>query len=183
MSTVVGVVCMRAWTYFGLITFLPLYFAFRMDTPGSAGWHLFVLLLSGAIGGLIGGYTSDRFGRKPVIAFSLLFCTPLLYLALTTSGLTEWAFTALAGATLLASFSPAILTAQDLIPRNQGIASGIVLGFAMGIGGMGIAITGIISDNYGIAAGMLSLVVLPFAGFLMAVMLPGKLMPQEATEK
>ena len=68
---------------------------------------------------------------------------------------------ALAGLALLASFSPAVLFAQGLIPRNQGMASGIILGFAIGIGGLGISITGAIADAYGIGAGTYSLIALP----------------------
>jgi FSR family fosmidomycin resistance protein-like MFS transporter len=79
---------------------------------------------------------------------------------------------------LLASFSPAVLFAQGLIPRNQGMASGIILGFAIGIGGLGIVFTGAIADAYGIEAGTYSLIALPVIGFLLTLLLPGKLAPE-----
>ncbi|HEY3422103.1 MAG TPA: MFS transporter, partial [Methanocellaceae archaeon] len=125
---------------------------------------------------------SDKYGRKPVIVWSMLACAPLLYMALSTQGYLAWALTAVAGMAMLASFSPAILIAQDLIPKNQGMASGIILGLAMGIGGLGIALTGAIADSAGITAGTFSLVILPFIGFLLALTLPGALLPHKRSE-
>ena len=178
LAVVTGIVCMRAWIFFGLITFLPLYFAFRNESPTIASVHLFILLLFGAIGGLIGGATSDRYGRKFVIASTLAITTPIMYLALAANGYIEWVFTALAGMALLASFSPCVLIAQDLIPKNQGMASGIILGLAIGIGGLGVSLTGAFADAFGITAAVYSLVLLPVAATLMALVLPGSIRPK-----
>jgi MFS transporter, FSR family, fosmidomycin resistance protein len=178
LMVVTGVVVMRAWVFFGLITFLPLYFAFRNESATIASVHLFILLFFGAIGGLIGGATSDRYGRKFVIVTSLLIAGPLMYLALSTNGYVEWALTAMAGAALLASFSPAVLIAQELFPRNQGMASGIILGLAIGIGGLGVSITGAFADGFGITAAVYSLVLLPIIGLLIALALPGSIRPK-----
>jgi FSR family fosmidomycin resistance protein-like MFS transporter len=178
LMAVTGVVCMRAWIFFGLITFLPLYFAFRNESPTTASIHLFILLLFGAIGGLIGGATSDRYGRKFVIVASLAITGPLMYLALSTNGYLEWVLTAIAGMALLASFSPAVLIAQDLIPKNQGMASGIILGLAIGIGGLGVSLTGAFADVYGITAAVYSLVLIPVIGMLIALLIPGPIRPR-----
>jgi FSR family fosmidomycin resistance protein-like MFS transporter len=178
LMVVTGVVVMRAWVFFGLITFLPLYFALRNESPTTASVHLFILLLFGAIGGLIGGAASDRYGRKFVIVASLVITGPLLYLALATSGYVEWALTAMAGAALLASFSPAVLIAQELIPNNQGMASGLILGLAIGIGGLGVSVTGAFADGFGLTAAVYSLVLLPVIAMLFALALPGSLRPK-----
>jgi FSR family fosmidomycin resistance protein-like MFS transporter len=178
LSVITGIVCTRAWLFFGLITFLPLYLAAQGEPPETASLHLFIILLFGAIGTLVGGWASDRYGRKFVIAGSLIFTGPLLLLALSTSGILAWALMALAGLALLASFSPAVLFAQGLIPRNQGMASGIILGFAIGIGGLGISVTGAIADAYGIGTGTYSLIALPAIGFLLTLLLPGKIAPE-----
>ena len=175
LMSVTGVVCMRSWVFFGMITFLPLYFAFRNESAFLASIHLFTFLLFGAIGGLIGGALSDRYGRKLVIVTSMALTAPLLYLALSTSGYIEWPFTAMAGMALLASFSPAVLIAQDLIPRNQGIASGIILGLAIGIGGLGVSLTGAFADAFGITAAIFSLLLMPIIGILMGLAIPGSL--------
>jgi FSR family fosmidomycin resistance protein-like MFS transporter len=179
LSVITGVVCTRAWLFFGLITFLPSYLIKIQGWPhDTANMILTVILLFGAIGTLIGGWSSDRYGRKFTIAVSLLFTAPLLFLGLSTHGLLIWALTALAGLALLASFSPAVLFAQGLIPKNQGMASGIILGFAIGIGGLGVSVTGAISDAFGIATGTYSLILLPVIGIALTLLLPGKLSPE-----
>ncbi len=178
LSIVTGIVCTRAWLFFGLITFLPLYLTAHGETAGTAGLHLTIILLFGAIGTLLGGWASDRDGRKFVIAASLLLTGPLLFLALSAQGLVALALMALAGLALLASFSPAVLFAQGLFPRSQGTASGIILGFAIGIGGLGVSVTGAVADAYGIGPGTYSLIVLPVVGFLLTLLLPGRLAPE-----
>jgi FSR family fosmidomycin resistance protein-like MFS transporter len=182
LSIITGVVCTRAWLFFGLITFLPLYLASpaRGESAETVSIHLFIILLFGAIGTLIGGWASDRYGRKFVIAASLILTGPFLLLALETQGIIALAFMALAGLALLASFSPAVLFAQGLIPRNQGMASGIILGFAIGIGGLGVSVTGAIADASNITVGTYSLILLPVAGFLLTLLLPGKLAPERS---
>ena len=178
LSVITGIVCTRAWLFFGLITFLPLYLAAQGEPPETAGLRLSIILLFGAIGTLLGGWASDRYGRKFVIALSLILTGPLVFLSLSTPGILGWALMALAGLALLASFSPAVLFAQGLIPRNQGMASGIILGFAIGIGGLGVSVTGAIADAYGIGTGTYSLIALPVVGFLLTLLLPGRLAPE-----
>ena len=173
LSVITGIVCARAWLFFGLITFLPLYLAAQNEPLETVSLHLFIILLFGAIGTLIGGWASDRYGRKFIIALSLALTGPLLFLALWTHGLLAWALMAMAGLALLASFSPAVLIAQSLIPKNQGIASGIILGFAIGVGGLGLSVTGALADAYGIGTGTYSLILLPVVGFALTLLLPG----------
>lgn len=176
LTTVIGVVTMRAWLFFGLITFLPSYLI-QSQSQEMASLALSLMLICGAAGTLLGGTMSDRYGRKFTIVSTLMLTGPLLLLAFLTSGLIQLAFFSMAGLSLLASFSPAVLIAQGLIPRNQGMASGIILGFAIGVGGLGVSVTGAVSDWAGISVGMFSLVLLPVAGFLMALLLPGTIRP------
>ena len=86
LSKVVVVVAFRSLTYFSLVAFLPLYL--RDETfPLLTGSRLLSLMLfAGVVGGVVGGYLSDRFGRKAVIVCSLTAASPLFFLFLNTSG-------------------------------------------------------------------------------------------------
>jgi FSR family fosmidomycin resistance protein-like MFS transporter len=80
---------------------------------------------------------------------------------------------ALAGATLLASFSVTVVFAQELLPRQQGLASGLTLGFAFGAGGVGVALSGLLADALGLRLSLWILLALPaLAGLLAFTLAP-----------
>ena len=165
LTKVVTVVAFRSLAYFGLIAFLPLYLQSTNVSLVTSSKMLFVMLFAGAMGGIAGGYFSDRIGRKAVIVISLLVASPLFYLFITTSGLLSYVWLALAGAALLASFSVTVVVAQEIISKNAAMASGLMLGFGVGIGGLGVGLFGIIAEQMGIAYTIHILIWLPlFAG-------------------
>jgi len=165
LTKVVTVVAFRSLAYFGLIAFLPLYLQSTNVSLVTSSKMLFVMLFAGAMGGITGGYFSDRIGRKAVIVISLLVASPLFYLFITTSGLLSYVWLALAGAALLASFSVTVVVAQEIISKNAAMASGLMLGFGVGIGGLGVGLFGIIAEQMGIAYTIHILIWLPlFAG-------------------
>jgi MFS transporter, FSR family, fosmidomycin resistance protein len=49
--------------------------------------------------------------------------------------------------------------AHEMVPGKIGLTSGIMLGAALGMGGLGVAVTGIIADVYSLDA---ALYILPF---------------------
>jgi len=109
--------------------------------------HLFVFLLSVAIGTLVGGPLGDRFGRKYVIWISILGVAPFT-LALPHAGLVMTTVLSILIGVVLASAFPAILVyAQELLPGKLGTISGLFYGFAFGMGGIGSAILGVLADR------------------------------------
>ena len=169
LGKIVIVVAMRSLTYFGLIAFLPLYLQ-TTDVPLVAGSRLvFVMLLAGAIGGLAGGYLSDRIGRKQVTAGSLILATPFFCLFLGAASPWTYVLLAIAGAFLLASFSVTVVVAQELMGRASAMASGLMLGFAVGIGGLGVGVVGVVAERVGLAAIIQFLTWLPLVAGLMSL--------------
>ena len=152
LTAVCLIVTLRSWVYMSTIAYLPLLFKDRGIELASGSLILTMFLAAGAIAGLFGGDLSDRFGRKIVIVgSSLLF--PLLAAALLLShGPWLWLFAAAAGAALLASFSVTIVLAQELLPDNLVLASGLILGLGFGTGGLGAALSGYLADHIGLDA-------------------------------
>jgi FSR family fosmidomycin resistance protein-like MFS transporter len=60
---------------------------------------------------------------------------------------------------------------QKLLPNNIGMASGLTVGFAIGTGGVGVTLLGVIADTYGVPAALQFIGVLPFIGFLICLMI------------
>lgn len=167
LLAVIGVIAVRSMCYVGLLTMLPLFFkAEKMSNVG--GSHLVtILLFAGALGGVAGGFLSDRYGRKRLIVLSLLISTPLFLGFLYTDGFLSTLFLACAGAALLASFSVTVVAAQEAIPNNKALAAGLTMGFATGLGALAVVPVGNIADMYGLHTAVCILFCLPaLAGLL-----------------
>jgi len=165
LGKVVLVVAFRSLAYFGLVAFLPLYLQHNNVSLLVGSHLLFIMLFAGALGGLLGGYLSDIFGRKVVIVVSLVMASPLFYLFLVTNGPWSYFLLALAGGALLASFSVTVVVAQEIISQNAAVASGLILGFGVGIGGLGVGLAGLLAEHIGIVAIIQALIWLPlFSG-------------------
>ncbi len=171
LSTLCVLITLRSWAYSGLIIFLPLLLLAQDVSLPLAGRALFVFLFFGALGGMLGGHLSDRIGRQQVIAGSLLLYPPLMAAALAVSGPWRWMLLATAGMALLASFSVTVVFAQELLPQNVGLASGLTLGLAFGTGGLGVGMSGILADLVGLSVSVWILVFLPGLAGLLALTL------------
>ena len=167
LLAIVGVIGVRSLTYTGLLTILPLYFIYKNLSNIQASHFITIMLAAGAIGGVIGGFISDYFGRKPLIIGSLVLSAPLLFAFLFTNGVLSMVFLALSGAALSSSFSVTVVAAQEAIPDNKALAAGLTMGFANGLGGLLVVGIGHIADWLGLTAAMEVLFVLPIiAGFI-----------------
>jgi FSR family fosmidomycin resistance protein-like MFS transporter len=97
----------------------------------------------------------------------LIAASSLFYFFLGTEGLWGYIILALAGACLLASFSITIVVAQEIISNNAAMAAGLMLGFGIGIGGLGVGLVGLLAEHKGLTYAIHFLVWLPlFAGLL-----------------
>jgi len=61
---------------------------------------------------------------------------------------------------------------QNLMPRNVGMASGLILGFAMGIGGISTTVLGWVADHWGIPFTLQITFLLPILAFLTFLWIP-----------
>ena len=69
---------------------------------------------------------------------------------------------------------------QEYLPGRIGTAAGVTLGFSIGLGGVGAPLFGVIADNYGLPAMMLTLATLPVVGLALALSLPRRREPSRS---
>jgi len=167
LIALLAVVFIRATISSGVSTFIPLYYvSYLHGNELYAGKILTVCLASGAIGTLFGGTLSDRYGSKRVMIWSILPVTLMLSVFQIMDGL--WVFLPLGitSALLSASFSSSVVLIQRMMPNNVGMASGLAIGFSVGLGGMGVLGLGKLADIWSLPLVFDILAVLPLAGFI-----------------
>ena len=108
--------------------------------------HLFVFLVAVAAGTFAGGPIGDRFGRKPVIWFSILGAFPFALMLPYANLFWTGVLTVAIGLILASAFSAILVYAQDLLPGRVGTVAGMFFGFSFGLGGLGAAALGQIAD-------------------------------------
>jgi FSR family fosmidomycin resistance protein-like MFS transporter len=99
------------------------------------------------------------------VTHGLAVSAPLLYAFLHLGSCRHAVFPL--GFTVMASFSVTMVMMHEIMSRHIGMASGIMIGFALGIGGVGVMITGLIADSFSIGTAFHFLVIiLVLAGIL-----------------
>ena len=158
------------YIYLSSITsFYPFYLITKFGIDKQlALFHLFVFLGAVAVGTIIGGPLGDRFGRKPVIWFSILGVLPFTLMLPYANLFWTTVLSGIIGVILASAFSAIIVFAQELLPSQVGMISGLFFGFAFGIAGLGAAVLGIVADHVGIVAVYKACAFLPILGLLTA---------------
>ena len=174
LGAIIGVIAIRSLAYTGLLTLLPLYFRSENLSNITASHLVTIMLASGAIGGVAGGYISDQYGRKRLIVGSLIVATPLFYGFINTNGILSTIFLALAGAALLSSFSVTVVAAQEAIPDNKALAAGLTMGLAGGLGGFAVIFLGRIADIWGLPQAISVIFLLPIIAGLIGLFMKSR---------
>ena len=168
-----GVIALRSFVYFGMVTFIPLYYVADLHTGKAFGnTALAAMLLGGAAGTLIGGPLADRFGRRHVLIGSMLVLPPLVVGFLLSGPVLAVVFAALAGAATIATFAVTIVMGQEYLPGRLGVAAGVTIGLSIGLGGVGAPLLGVLADAHGLRAVFELLAVLPLLALALTLALP-----------
>jgi FSR family fosmidomycin resistance protein-like MFS transporter len=167
------VIC-RSIIFFSLNTFIPLYWVNILNqspTIGSAA--LTLLIITGAIGTLLGGRLADQIGKRKVLLLSFGALGPLLLLFFFTDSIILKTLLLLPiGLTLFSPTSVMVVMGQEYLPRRVGTASGVTLGLAISVGGVTVPLLGWLADLYGLHMALLTVTSLPFIATILSFTLP-----------
>jgi MFS transporter, FSR family, fosmidomycin resistance protein len=162
----ISIVILRAWIQFGLTTYIPFYYIdFLKSDPLIAGKLISTFLTAGALGTVLGAPLADRWGHKNFLLATIALTVPLLILFYNSTGWVAFVTIAIAGMMVVSPHSVLVVMAQALLPHNLGMASGLMVGFAMGAGGLGVTLLGTVADIWGVPTALKSIVLLPMIGF------------------
>ncbi|RJR47974.1 MAG: MFS transporter [Desulfobacteraceae bacterium] len=158
-----GAVFCRSFTYYGLSTFLPLYWMRVFDqTAVAGGGSLTIFLGAGVCGTLFGGRMADRYGYRNV-ALIALCCSTLVLPIFTMARSVTGAMLLLIplGLAHFTSYSPMVVLGQKLLPNHVGLASGVTLGLVVSVGGIAAPIFGRLADTFSIETTFSVIALLP----------------------
>ncbi len=162
----VSVVIARSWTQFGLVTYIPFYHInYLKGDPIYAGKLVSTFLMAGVLGTLIGAPIADQWGHKKFLSMTMFLPVPLFLIFYNTEGMVAFIALGLAGMALISTFSVTVVMAQALLPHRLGVASGLMVGFAIGTGGIGVTLLGMIADHFGVPITLKLIFFLPLIGF------------------
>lgn len=164
--------------------FIPFAFIDQGASLQVAGLALSVFSAGAAIGVFGGGWLSDRFGSKSVIALPLLFGTPVFMVMVVTIG-TPLSFFAAFGAGFLIQTpqTPSVVMIQQAMSARMATASGLALGFIFSVQAAGQALTGVIADSIGVQLALAVIAMMPILGFLSSLAIPGRLMERSPWDR
>jgi len=172
LTLLVLIVFARSWYFSGISTF---YQFFAEDEYGlskkAAQIPVFLYMAAGVIGTFFGGILADKIGLKKMIVLSVAGAAPFALILPHLPQLWIYPVIFLTGLILQSGFSVTVVYAQQLLPGNIGMASGLITGLAFGMGAVGAVALGKLSLVMGRADMMTFASFLPLLG-LLAFLLP-----------
>jgi FSR family fosmidomycin resistance protein-like MFS transporter len=166
------VIALRSITWFTLLAFVPLWIVSLGHSKGDGNRLLFLMLLAGAAGTLLLGPVADRAGLRPTLVVTQALITPLVLVFVYAGGVSGTIALMLVGVCVVGTFGVTMVLSQLYLPRHVGMASGLSIGLAMGIGGVAAVILGAVADAIDLKTALTISAVAPALGVIISLRLP-----------
>jgi FSR family fosmidomycin resistance protein-like MFS transporter len=155
------VMTLRAYVSQSFMTFLPVMVARQGYSLVSIGALVSLFIVAGGLSGLLAGHLSDRIGFKSVFICAHLLATPCMAATLYLPGYWIFVFAFLSGFFILATLPLGVALAQRLAPGGKSMASSLMMGLAVGMGGLLTPVTGKLADMFTIRPVLAALAIIP----------------------
>ena len=129
-----------------LLAFVPLWVVANGGTEGEGGRELALMLVSGAVGTLVLGPVADRIGLRRTLLVTQTALPGLIVVFVAVGGVVGTLALMLVGLSVVGTFGVTMVLGQLYLPRRVGMASGLTIGLAMGIGGIAAVVLGALAD-------------------------------------
>ncbi len=170
-----GLVFSRSFTMVATGVYLPIYLTSEGASLWVAGAALSLLEAAGVAGALIGGWVSDRVGRRPVLVFGHVGAPLLLVWFLVADGWLRVPLLILLGFVLLSIQPVNLAMAQEVAaPESRAFANGVYLSISFGIRMVATAVFGVFADVFGLTPAFVVGAVLMLCGSLLVPLIPSR---------
>jgi FSR family fosmidomycin resistance protein-like MFS transporter len=172
LAILLSIVALRSVAWFGLITFVPLWEVSLGHSKAYGNHLLSLMLLVGGIGTLLAGPAADRFGRRPVLTVTTAVTCPLMLVFVVVGGAVGAVCLALVGVAVISTFGVTMVMGQEYLPRHIGMASGLVIGLSIGLGGVAAVALGAVADSIDLRTALYVSAAAPLLGLALCFFLP-----------
>ncbi|MFZ5823375.1 MAG: MFS transporter [Bacillota bacterium] len=171
-------VVLRSVINLGVVAYVPFFWIDVLgNDPKTAGLVQMTYLISGVFGTLLGAPLADRFGTKKVLVGSFMLLLPLQLALPYLEGWLMLACLFLSGFVVVSTFTTTLVMTQEYMPRSLGLAAGLNLGLAFGMGGVGAMLLGMVADRWGVVAVLHVVATLVVPTLLLSLTLPATQRP------
>lgn len=166
------VIALRSVAWFALLTFVPLWWTTQGGSRETGSHLLSLMLFAGAVGTLLIGAVADRVGLRRSLLVTQALLGPLVLVFVLVGGAPGIIALAACGMCVVGTFGLSTVLAQQYLPRHVGLASGISVGLAMGVGGVAAVLLGALADTIDLRTALLVAAAAPILGFVLCLRLP-----------
>lgn len=174
VSLLVGSTALRHFTSAAFMTYLPNLLHDRGVSLGTSGLIVTSFLLVSIFGLMAGGSLSDRFGAVRISVVALCAAVPFLFGFFILGGPMAIGLLLLGNALLSVQNAPAVTIVQAMLPKNLGMALGLMNGVAFGLGSGLVAVLGIVVARASAATALEAVSATPLLAALSYVLVSGR---------
>lgn len=166
-------VIVRSVINIGIVTYIPFYWIDVLKNPSASASYVQVMyMMAGVFGTLLGAPLADRLGTKRTLMLSFTLLVPLQVALPFLAGWPLLICLFLAGFVVVSTFTTTLVMTQQYMPRSPGLASGLNLGLAFGMGGVGTLLLGMVADRWGVVTVLGAVAALVPVALALAAILP-----------
>jgi FSR family fosmidomycin resistance protein-like MFS transporter len=172
MALLGAVIVLRSVAWFTLLAFVPLWIVSLGHSKAAGNRLLFLMLLAGALGTLLLGPVADRIGLRRTLVLTQAAIAPSMLVFVYVGGVVGAVALMLVGICVVGTFGVTMVLSQLYLPRHVGMASGLSVGLAMGVGGLAAVILGAVADVVDLKTALTISALAPALGVAFCLRLP-----------
>ncbi len=165
-------IALRSVAWFTLLAFVPLWVVSLGHSKADGSRLLFLMLLAGAVGTLVLGAVADRIGLRTTLVITQALIAPLILVFVYVGGVAGVLAVMLVGVCVVGTFGVTMVLSQLYLPRHVGMASGLSVGLAMGVGGIAAVLLGAVADAIDLKTALTISAIAPALGVVACLRLP-----------
>ena len=174
LGLLLTVITFRSLAWYGVLTFVPLWEVSQGHSKQYGTGLLWGMLLVGGIGTLAAGPIADRIGLRTVLLAANVAICPMMVVFVLVGGALGAVALAFVGIAVIGTFGITMVMAQQYLPTRIGTASGLSIGFSIGLGGVAAVLLGGIADSIDLRTALFVSSAAPVVAVVLTLLLPSE---------